>query len=269
MNEIEFTASSSFSDTAEDSCQYGDNIAYELLELDQYRRSPNRGAGASRPKRNYTSPQGEIYFKFGITNNELCAELFSYDLAKQLEIDVAVTRLAQSGSVLGAASYDIGEYEEPSDAQSYSVKDFIEIDGFITMCLFDYLIMNEDRHAGNWGIINGKVAPLFDHNITFGGDIIIDDVNHFMRTLNSAFYVADQNNNRHDTILLYLVKHHADEVFSFLRKLDDIKVISNDLWNEHFPVDCARLNKILLARIDYMKRKADEFNVREIIDNEF
>ena len=35
----------------------------EMLALDSYRKSPNRGAGASRPKRCYTSPQGEIYFK--------------------------------------------------------------------------------------------------------------------------------------------------------------------------------------------------------------
>ena len=141
----------------------------ELLKLEQYRRSPNRGAGASRPKRSYTSPQGEIYFKFDITNNEMCAELFAYDLAKQLGIDIAVTKLANDGKVLGVASYDIGEYEEPSDLKSYSVKDFIMLDGFIEMCLFDYLIMNEDRHAGNWGIIEGRVAPLFDHNFALGG----------------------------------------------------------------------------------------------------
>ena len=181
-----------------------------LLDLDQYRRSPNRGAGASRPKRNYTSPQGEIYFKFGITTNEICAELFAYDLAEQLDIDLAVTRLAKSNLDLGVASYDIGEYEEPSDEKSYSVKDFIAIDGFICMCLFDYLIMNEDRHAGNWGIINGRVAPLFDHNIAFGGDVIIKDIDEAMRTLNSPFYVDDENKSRHDTLLLYFVKYHSD-----------------------------------------------------------
>ena len=138
--------------------------ATELLDLDNYRKSPNRGADASRPKRNYTSPQGEIYFKFDMTNNEICAELFAYDLAKRLGLDAAVTRLAKSGAVLGVASYDVSDYEEPTDEKSYSVKDFLSIDGFVFMCLSDYLIMNEDRHAGNWGISRGKVAPLFDHN---------------------------------------------------------------------------------------------------------
>jgi hypothetical protein len=112
----------------------------EMLDLDIYRWSQNRGAGASRPKRNYTSPQGEIYFKFDMTNNEICAELFSYDIAKRLGLDTAVTRLAKSGTVLGVASYDIGEYEEPTDDKSYSIKDYITIDGFF-LCACSIILL--------------------------------------------------------------------------------------------------------------------------------
>jgi hypothetical protein len=101
----------------------------ELLTLDNYRRSPNRGAGASRPKRNYTSPYGEIYFKFDITDNEICAELFSYNLAKQLDLNVAVTRLAIANGIKGVASYDNGGYSETNDKLSYSVKDHENISG--------------------------------------------------------------------------------------------------------------------------------------------
>ena len=227
----------------------------ELLALDTYRRSPNRGAGASRPKRNYTSPHGEIYFKFGISNNEICAELFAYDLAGQLGIDVAVTRLAEAGGVMGIASYDNGGYEEIDDRLSYSVKDYVHISGFIEMCLFDYLIMNEDRHAGNWGEKNGKVAPLFDHNYAFGGETRITDIQNWMRTVTTPFYVSDENKQRHDTILEYFMGQYPEQVKEFTQKLSEIRPIDNTLWHTHFKIDCERMNKTLSARVMYMIEK--------------
>ena len=234
----------------------------ELLALDNYRPSPNRGAGASRPKRNYTSPHGEVYFKFGITNNEICAELFAYSLAKQLGVDVAVTRLAKAGGVLGVASYDNGGYEEINDKLSYSVKDFIHITGVIQMCLFDYLIMNEDRHAGNWGIKDGKVAPLFDHNYAFGGETPITDVGNWMRTVTTAFYVENENMQRHDAVLEYLISQCFEQVMAFMKKLSKIKPVDNPLWLLHFKDDCESLNKILVSRIQYMTRKVEEYSAK-------
>ena len=240
----------------------------EPFALDNYRRSPNRGAGASRPKRNYTSPQGEIYFKFGITNNEICAELFSYDLAKQLEIDVAVTRLAEAGGVVGVASHDNGGYEEIDDKLSYSVKDYAHIPGVIEMCMFDYLIMNEDRHAGNWGINDGKVAPLFDHNYAFGGETPITDVDYWMRTVTTSFYVTDENMQRHDTILEYLTMQHFEQVMAFMKKLNKIKPVANPLWAYHFKDECEHLNKILSARVRYMVGKVGEYNAKQNLSDE-
>jgi len=231
----------------------------ELLALDKYHHSPNRGAGASRPKRNYTSPQGEIYFKFGITHNEICAELFAYDLAKQLGINVAVTRLAEAGGVMGVASYDNGGYEETDDKLSYSVKDYAHINGAVEMFLFDYLIMNEDRHAGNWGIINDKVAPLFDHNYAFGGETPIADIHNWMQTVTTAFYVTDENMHRHDTILEYLTIQYPQQVTDFIKKLNQIKPIDNALWLTYFNDECVHLNTVLLARIQYMIKKVDKY----------
>ena len=147
-----------------------DNLT-TLLKLDQYRISPMPAAGASRPKRCHTTPRGEIYFKFGMTNNEICAELFAYHLAVQLGIAAAETRLAISADELGVASHDIGAYSEPSDVEGYSVKDYLHVKGFVEVCLFDYIIMNEDRHAGNWGIIESNniqgvaVIPVESNNI--------------------------------------------------------------------------------------------------------
>lgn len=240
-----------------------------LLDFSHYRTSLNRGAGASRPKRVYTSPRGEIYFKFGLTNNEICAELFAYALAVKLNIPVAETRLARSGALMGVASYDVGVYAEPQDKVGYSVKDFISLGGFVQMCLFDYLIMNEDRHAGNWGITDKCVAPLFDHNYAFGGDEVINDADYFMRGVTTPFYVMDENKQRHDVLLKYFVKYHNNEAEDFIRRLASVTQIRNRLWEEHFPTDCTRLNNLLRVRIAYMHRKAGEYRARQIDDNEF
>jgi len=233
-----------------------------LLILDNYHRSPIRGSGASRPKLVFTSPKGAVYFKFGMETNEICAELFAYSLAIQLGIDIAETRLAELDGKLGIASYDIGVYEEPTDRYRYSVKDFIHVSGFIQMCLFDYLIMNEDRHAGNWGISNGTVAPLFDHNYAFGGDEPIQNIDKFMLNVTTPFYVDNENMQRHDTILEYFVQNHSSEVDAFLQKLQNIDTVSNELWEENLPNDCARLNAVLSARIEYMTKKVDEYRAK-------
>ena len=239
-----------------------DNEESSLLILDNYHRSPIRGSGASRPKLVFTSPQGAVYFKFGMETNEICAELFAYSLALQLGIDIAATRLAELDGRLGIASYDIGIYEEPTDRDSYSIKDFIHVNGFLQMCLFDYLIMNEDRHAGNWGITNGNVAPLFDHNYAFGGDEVIHDVDKFMKNVTTPFYVDNENMQRHDTILEYFLRHHSKDVAVFMEKLQNISTVSKELWEENLPTECERLNSVLSSRIKYMTQKVGEYSAK-------
>jgi len=241
----------------------------ELLDMEQFRRSPNRGSGATRPKRNYTTPQGEVYFKFGLIDNEICAELFAYAIGTQLGLPMAVTRLAKSDIVFGVASYDNGGYSEMSDEYGYSVKDFIGIPGFIDMCLFDYLIMNEDRHAGNWGTKNGRVAPLFDHNLSFGGDVVIRDLPTFMARVTSPFYVEGQYEQNHNDLLKYFVEFHLEAVSAFMCKASEVKLVQNNLWSEHYCRECEHLNKVLAGRIKYMIGKVGEYSARQDSDNEF
>jgi protoheme ferro-lyase len=129
--------------------------------------------------------------------------------------------------------------------------------------------MNEDRHGGNWGIHENAVAPLFDHNYAFGGPDEIKDINQFMQAVTSAFYVVDYNKQRYDALLMYFVKCHSVEVAAFMEDLNNVRMISNDLWNEYFPRDCERLNAALFKRMEYMREKAGEYNARLIDDNEF
>lgn len=233
----------------------------QILNLNEYRRSPSPGAEASRPKYHITTPDGEVYFKFQLTNNEICAEIAAYKLALNLKIPVAKTCLSKYKENIGIASYDIGIYEEPDDILSYSIEDFLAIDGFIQMCLFDYLIMNEDRHAGNWGIVNHKIAPLFDHNQCFGGDAAnygYFDADHFMMTVSSAFYAEDETQYRHDDILKYLFRHNAKEVKHFTDNLDKLPELKDSLLEELYAEDFKRIKRLYEKRICYMMKKVGE-----------
>lgn len=237
----------------------------QILDLGEYRRSPSPGVEASRPKYQITTPQGEIYFKFRLTNNEICAELLSCQIAAALGIPAARTRLSKYKQNIGIASCDIGIYEEPDDSLSYSVKDFLGIEGFVQMCLFDYLVMNEDRHAGNWGIMGNKAAPLFDHNQCFGGDAAnygYFDADHFIAAVSSAFYVEDQSQSRHDDILKYLLEQNAAEVREFMAKIDKLPELQNPLLEELYAEDFKRAKELYEKRILYMVEKVGGLNGR-------
>ena len=104
----------------------GSNNSEQILNLNEYRRSPSPGVEASRPKYQITTPAGEIYFKFQLTNNEICAEIVAHQLAESLNIPAAKTCLSKYKDNIGIASYDIGVYEEPDDSPSYSIKDYLE-----------------------------------------------------------------------------------------------------------------------------------------------
>ena len=235
----------------------------QILDLNEYRRSPSPGVGASRPKYQITAPGGEIYFKFQLTGNEICAEIAANQLAGNLNIPAAKTVLSIYKGNIGIASHDVGIYEEPDDSLSYSVKDFLWVDGFIRMCLFDYLIMNEDRHAGNWGISDNKVVPLFDHNQCFGGDAAnygYFDTDNFMIAVSSAFYAENESQHRHDDILNYLLRYQASEVKDFISKLDKLPGLENPLLEELYNEDFKRIKSLYEKRVAYMLRKAGEFD---------
>ena len=131
------------------------------------------------------------------------------------------------------------------------------------MCLFDYLIMNEDRHAGNWGISDNKIVPLFDHNQCFGGDAAnygYFDADHFMVIVSSAFYVENEAQNRHDDILKYLMQYNAGEVKAFINRLSKLPELKDSLLEELYCEDFKRVKELYKKRITYMKKKAGEFD---------
>ena len=109
-----------------------------VLDLRSLRQSPSPASDATKPKYQLVSASGTLYFKFGLTDNEICAEIVSAILADILAVPVAKTCLAYYKNTLGVVSEDINVYEEPEDSDSYTALDFIHIPGFAEMCLFDY-----------------------------------------------------------------------------------------------------------------------------------
>lgn len=233
-----------------------------VVDLKHHRQSPNLGAEATKPKVQLITPNNIIYFKFGLTDNEICAELLAYHLAKQLEINATLTSLAWYKNTIGVASWSIGEYTEPDDSRSYSVTDYLHIKGFFEMCLFDYLIMNEDRHAGNWGIRDGEVAPLFDHNVSFGGEQSPVDKEIFMVGLTSPLDTGVEYHQQHDKILTLLYELDSAKVQKFLALLETVGEIDLPALKELYPKQYGIIVKLLQARVLYMFRRVGEFRGR-------
>lgn len=229
-----------------------------VVDLKYYRKSPNLGAEATKPKIQLVIPNGIVYFKFGLTDNEICAEILAYHLAILLNISVAKTALAWYKDTIGVASWSIGEYSEPDDSKSYSILDFLHLDGFFEMCIFDYLIMNEDRHAGNWCIQDSSVAPLFDHNVSFGGEQSPIDTDNFMMGLTSPLDTGVEYHQQHDKILALLYEldsHKVEEFLSLIHRLGDIDI---HILNELYPKQYKKISKLLRDRIEYMSRRIGE-----------
>ena len=184
-----------------------------IVRLDAFRISMSPGLSGSRPKYQITTPAGDAYFKFKMRVNEVGAELITFQLGKALGLEMAETYLASYKGEVGVVSLDVGEYEEPDDSETYSVKDFLHIGGFVEMCFLDYLVMNEDRHTGNWGSRENAVAPLFDHNNCFGGEEGFTDFDHFMVTVTSYFCVHTEYDQRHmiNGMMIFCVSWRKNE----------------------------------------------------------
>lgn len=234
------------------------NHSNNIVDLSKFRKSPVSAANASRPKYILDTAEGVAYFKFDITTNEICAEILSYEIAKSLQIPCARTYLAKYRNKEGIVSYDIGPYIQPCDDEGYSVKDFIHLEGFIEMCLFDYLIMNEDRHPGNWGITvdNLSVAPLYDHNVCFGQDRIPNDFYYFMPNLTTSFYAEFEYEQLHDTVLRFLCVNYGNKVMEFVSKIKDVESVN---LKDNYPDNYNKIKDLYRFRIGYMKERVGEF----------
>lgn len=110
----------------------------------------------------------------------ICRNYVSYDLRNFRERVVSCCRLFTSeeeGFLPAVRFVD----ERSHNKISYLLKLFTELgfdDDFRRMIVFDALIFNTDRHAGNYGVIVDnetqkmrRMAPVFDHNLSLFSDV--------------------------------------------------------------------------------------------------
>ena len=230
-----------------------------IVDLSKYKKSMSPGAAASKPKYVIDVDGAIAYFKFRLTTEEICAEIFAYRIAVALDIPAAITKLAKYKGDIGIASFDIGKYSEPSDEFSYSIKDFLEIEQFVEMCLFDCLIMNEDRHCKNWGIRNGNIAPVFDHNISFSLSYNENNMEDAMRHLTSAFYVETENEYHQDDIVKFFTVEYGDRVLAFIDSLNRLTDFSIPELEVIYPAEYEKTLEILKFRVSYLKNEVEKW----------
>ena len=235
------------------------NPKESVIKMDKYKRSISPGVTATKPKYLLEVDDTLVYFKFGLTSDEIYAELAAYNMGLKLNIPMAKTQISEYKGSLGIASFDIGNYTEVDDSDGYSMLKYLSIDGFIDMLLFDYLIMNEDRHAGNWGVFNNKVVPLYDHNISFGATAETNDFNYFMAHLTFPFTIHSDYDNSADKILEYICRFYSDAVKDFLMKVNELDNIETE-YDAYMQKDLLKhKHDLFLYRKLYFNRLVNEY----------
>lgn len=146
-----------------------------------------------------------------------------------------------------------GQSRFPSTlAMSSSMSENI-FDNMRSMVVFDALICNVDRHAGNYGFLRdnhtGKVlgmAPLFDHNLSLFSREMERDFPYFLQNSNSMFLPATGTLSFLDESRIVMGEMQHEQ----LRKM-----IGFELTNHpQYPVSQARLS----ALNHYLQEKVEE-----------
>lgn len=194
-------------------------------------------------------PTSEVYwlFKEPKSKGEMYAELASYKIGTDVFLlDIAEIELAicsgiegticksflgeENSSLFEAVDYFGAQFDE-NDLLMYTIESAIQIaknfgleKEFISMCIFDYLIANQDRHCGNWGFIETpnepdikKMAPLYDNGSSlFNGlsdekiEQIINDEESFRAFTNRAksiFTVEGKKKPKCTKLLEFLINY--------------------------------------------------------------
>ncbi|TSB47691.1 HipA domain-containing protein [Alkalicoccobacillus porphyridii] len=228
---------------------------------------------------------GSLLFKIPkSTSNENWAELVSSEIGKMLGLDIMNVRLAinngQKGVLLdniqparaimedgGELIKGVIEEFDPLSLDHYTIENIINsvekfniIHEVISMCLFDALIANQDRHCENWAVIrdeDNKVvfAPLYDNGAALGFNSnketmkeMLRDSNRFQAFTNRSKTLIEVNGKRKpkmSMLLSYLkdMYHHkyTKELKRFcgIKRGDLVNIVNEvpDDWMSHIEKD--------------------------------
>lgn len=177
------------------------------------------------------------------------------------------------------------EFNE-SDLKMYTIEQSLEVAKsfddeatFIAMCIFDYIIANQDRHCQNWGVLQNikdvdhKMAPFYDNGSSLLNGYNEDKVNSmlsntpefeaFTNRAHSIFTIGQEEKPKANKLFSFLINYDRD-IFkkSFARFnhcdcdiiLNTIKKVPSDIISNERKTLIAKLIMYRVFRInEYLK----------------
>lgn len=125
---------------------------------------------------------GTIIFQLNVPKTEFAVRNGSYGVISKNFIDTQV-----NDNFVESVDFFPGEFDK-YNLLDYKIEDALAfvsrynlLEDFFNMCIFDYLIANQDRHSENWGLIfkaDGDVcfAPLYDNGSSLLNGISEPDI---------------------------------------------------------------------------------------------
>lgn len=249
----------------------------------------------------------EYLLKFPKGQGEAYAEVVTYLLATNFfNVNVPETHFARENDCLGVLSKSFideknnteaiaamdffGHDFDPEDLYQYTiykayeiVDDFNLLADFYRMCIFDYIVANQDRHSENWELLkNDEIstpyifAPIFDNGTALFGvysykdpkikNMLTDEVQFkaYTNWATSSFSIEVDGKikKRPKAILVlnYLYRQNNElfiEIFSHFNKIsyDDvygcIEFISNEILGEPRK---KLIGKLIIYRIEQIEK---------------
>lgn len=215
-----------------------------------------------------TGQIGLFKFKKDIGTTDHVSECIAYEIAQLLEIPCAKFELGMYCGREGSMSYNIVEnsrqilvegiyfitliypeynserFVDVATNRRYSIEmikkaieQFVPIEGFLKMLMFDYLIGNSDRHQNNWAILikddEKQWAPLYDNSSSLCAYVPEEQIagyfgkdknrwNSLVDTKSRSLIrckESDEKRQTHLTVLKYLKDKYFEETCDFAKKI--------------------------------------------------
>lgn len=215
-----------------------------------------------------TGQTGLFKFKKDIGTTDHVSECIAYEIAQLLEIPCAKFEVGMYYGREGSMSYNIikktnqilvegiyfitlnypgynpEQFIDSITKHRYSIEmvkkaieQFVSIEGFLKMLMFDYLIGNSDRHQNNWAIIieDDKMvwSPLYDNSSSLCAYISEEQIagyfgkdknrwNSLVDTKSRSllrYKVLDEKRPTHLKVLKYLKENYFEETCGFAKRI--------------------------------------------------
>ena len=272
---------------------------YEVIDISTWSQDLSIQASGTREKY-WMQPSQErkekFLFKIPRVKGEIWAEKVAAEIGKSIGLTMMnvsfATHNEREGVLLenfsprGIEMHDGGEILStiveqfnPKKLDDYSIENIIKalnhfnlIDQFISVCVFDSLIANQDRHCENWAIMlvkgNYNFSPIYDNGASLGFNESEEVLREYLRDemrfkafTNRARTLIEVNGNRKPKVkqlMDYISVHFAKTVN---REIDRIQSLDYNKLNtildkvpDHFMSDVQRdwVVKLIAYRVDWL-----------------